>query len=329
MWPAADSVYEHLGQDLSVCVGREGSRVPCSNTVLPGGLVSVSVSLRASLVVAAVAVVAACGSNQTPSSSTEPSAAAASPSYLAPPAGNFKAAMVDGLRAEVDVPYTEIVECDGLDCVVPLDVLAPVQGQALPTIVLVPGGPRVFNLRRNLDELAAELARRGAVVFLTTYRSRATGNVADDSLHDVRCSVRYARSVTGEYGGDPSRVVLVGHSVGSDLVLQTAITPETATPGCLADGDGSPEAVVGLAGFNIRQSGAVDASPPMLLAGGSDDPGSRVGPATAASLEREGFEAEYREFAQTNHGDLVDPQATPGVVDLVFEAVGWTAAPAG
>lgn len=227
------------------------------------------------------------------------------------------------------MPFTEVVECAGRDCAVPLDVLAPREGEALPTIVLLPGGPLEFGFRRYLDLLAAGLARRGAVVFLATYRSSATGGTESDTLHDVRCSVRYARSVTGEYGGDPERVVLVGHSVGSELVLQAAVAPVTDTPGCLADGDGIPEAFVGLAGFRLTLSGTPQAGPPILLAGGSDDPFSAGAERTLQRLRDAGFEVEYREFAGTTHEEIVDPEATPGVVDLIFEAVARTARESG
>jgi acetyl esterase/lipase len=281
-------------------------------------------SLHGLVVAVSVGLLAACAGTQDPSSSSQsPSAASPRPTLDAPPAGRFDLALVDGLRTTVDTPFTQVVDCAGRDCVVPLDVLAPITGEGLPTIVLLPGGPVTFEMRRYVDRLAAALARRGAVVFLTTYRSAVTGNAPelDDTLHDVRCSVRYARSVTDEYGGDPSKVFLVGHSVGSKLALQTAVSSESATPGCLADGDGVPEGVVGLAGFDVSLDDAADSGPPMLLVGVPDDPYGAGGAATAEQLRVEGFEAEYREFAETSHNELVDPKMKPEVVDVIFEVV--------
>ena len=281
--------------------------------------------LRVALVASLVSVLPACAGSQAPPSSTQPPRTASPrPTFAAPPAGPFPTSLVEGLRTEPDVPFTEVVECGELECTVPLDVLAPTQRETLPTIVLVPGGPVEFHWRRYLEVLAAELARHGAVVFLTTYRSSATGNEEIETLHDVRCSVRYARSVTGDYGGDAERVVLVGHSIGSVLVMQTAVTRETDTPGCAADGDAVPDAIVGLSEFDPTLSIEAPSGPPMLLAGGSEDPLSAGGAATAKRLRAAGFDAEYREFAETGHEDLVDPEATPGVIDLVFEAVDWT-----
>jgi len=219
------------------------------------------------------------------------------------------------------VSYTKVVRCGELDCIVPLDVLAPPDEADLPTIVLI-GGDGTFDQRRYLDVLAGEVARRGAVVFLSSYRSATTVNGLTDSLHDVRCSVRYARSVTAEHGGDPQTVVLVGHSYGSNLALQTAVTLDAETDGCLATGDGVPEAVVGLSEFHVASMADVPSPPPpVLLGGGSDDPLSETGPKTEEQLREAGFEAEYREFSDTGHEELIDPRLTPGVLDLIFEAV--------
>jgi acetyl esterase/lipase len=196
--------------------------------------------------VAAIALlVAACGASSSPSvpavaPSAAPSAAGASPSaagaspsdaaaasarlvYPATSAGPFAASIAEGLRTEVDVLYTDVVGCGGWgDCAVPLDILAPTDAAGLPTVVLLHGGPIRFHERRYLDALAAATARRGAVVFLASYRSGATGNPVTDSLEDVTCAVRYARSVTKQYGGDPSRVVLVGHSYGGAVISNAA-----------------------------------------------------------------------------------------------------------
>jgi acetyl esterase/lipase len=245
-----------------------------------------------------------------------------------PSAGSFNHAVVRRLRTAVDVPFTRAVQCGvrvghdkAHDCVVPLDVLAPQRGETLPTIVLVPGGPVDFDMRRYLDRLGAELSRKGAVVFLTSYRSSATGNEPADSLLDVRCAIRFARSATAEYGGDPLRVVLVGHSVGSELVLQTALSPESSTPGCLADGNGTPQSVVAIAGFHVRLDDKAGSGVPMLLVGSESDPYSEGGQEVAGQLREQGYDAEYREFVEATHSELVDPDARPAIVEAVFEMV--------
>ena len=264
--------------------------------------------------------------------SAAPSAAGASPSAAAAPtarpvypavsAGPFAADLAKGLRTEVDILYTDVVGCGGWgDCTVPLDILAPTDAAGLPTVVLLHGGPIPFHERRYLDVLAAETARRGAVVFLASYRSGATGNPVTDAVVDVTCAVRYARSMTGQYGGDPARVVLVGHSYGSDLALTTAVSAEPETPDCLANGDGRPEAVVGLSGFQPEMGAPSAPGPPILMAGGADDLASLMGPAALKAIKAAGFDAAFQEFPATSHESIVDPAESPATLDLIFKAI--------
>jgi acetyl esterase/lipase len=241
----------------------------------------------------------------------------------APTAGAFPEELVAGLRTETDVPYTEPLPCGASECAVPLDVIAPEDGDALPTIVLLPGGPGAFVDRRYLEALAAGLAQRGAVVFLATYRSEATGDTTDAGLSDVRCAIRVARSRTGEFGGDPDRLVLAGHSFGSSLALETAANAEAETSGCLSDEPGVPDAAVGLSGFAFAVDDPVDAELGFLLMSGSEDLATataEAGEAGAERLREAGFHAEYVELEGIDHFEIVDPEIAPEVVDRIFAA---------
>jgi acetyl esterase/lipase len=237
-----------------------------------------------------------------------------------PTAGAFPSSVVAGLQTETDVPFTTALPCAAGECEVPLDILAPETGEALPTIVLLPGGPTSFTNRRYVENLAAGLAQRGAVVFLATYRSIDTGNSIEGSMHDVRCAVRYARSRTGDYGGDPERLVLVGHSYGSALALQTGVNGEAATAGCLADENGMPDAVVGLAGFLLDLSAVATSGPPLLLVSGSEDRAAAIGQGVADELSGAGFEAAYVELEGIDHPRIVEPADAPHVIDLILDA---------
>lgn len=239
----------------------------------------------------------------------------------APTAGPFADSLIAGLRTETDVPYTQALPCGAGECEVPLDVLAPEAGEALPTIVLLPGGPAGFVERRYMEHLAAAAAQRGAVVFLAAYRSEVTGNSMDENLHDVTCAIRFARSTTADYGGDPDRLLLVGHSFGSLLALQTAADGEVETPGCLADDSGSPGAVVGMAGFGFVVSDTIDVQPPILLISGSEDPAAESGEGSAQRLRDGGFEAEYVELEGLDHFEIVDPAVASSVLDMIFDAI--------
>jgi acetyl esterase/lipase len=259
--------------------------------------------------------------------SPEPTPSATAPPTVEPTprppltAGLFPESLVGGLVTEVDVPYTEPLPCGAGECEVPLDVLAPEGAEDVPTIVLFPGGPGAFNDRRYLDVMSSALAQQGAVVFLPSYRSTATSNTIDDSVEDVRCAIRYARSRTSQYGGDPDRLVLVGHSYGSSLALEVGANPEAPAPGCLAEGDGVPNAVVALAGFVFDVTDPVDAAIPFVLMSGSEDGARAGGEPAAEQLRGAGFEAEYVELPDIDHFEIVDPAAVPEVAERIFAAV--------
>ena len=251
----------------------------------------------------------------TPSPTAQPTAAPA------PTAGPFAERLVAGLTTATDVPYTQPVPCGSGECEVLLDVLAPEAGDSLPTIVLLPGGPAPPVERRYLADLAAAAAQRGAVVFLAGYRSEVTGNTMDENLHDVRCAIRFARSATADYGGDPDRLLLVGHSFGSLLAIQTTADGDVETPGCLADDSGIPDAVVGIAGFGFVLPDTIDVQPPILLISGSEDAAADGGEGAAQRLRDGGFEAEYVEVEGLDHFEIISPTAAPSVLDLTFGAI--------
>jgi predicted esterase len=245
-----------------------------------------------------------------------PSSAAAEPS--ASPLGPFPGELVDGLRTDPDVLYTGVTECGGTPCRVPGDVIAPAEGTDLPTIVLLNGGGKLFSERRYQAPLAVELAKRGAVVFLIAYRGISTANYDSDSISDARCAVRYARAHTAEYGGDPTRVLLVGHSQGGFMGLQIAVEPEEEAEACPSEGSGKPDGVVAL-GAPRPPLGEADASaPPMWLYAGSED---TVGKADTEQLVEHGFDAEGRILPGITHDEITDPAAAPEIVDLIIEAL--------
>ncbi len=224
------------------------------------------------------------------------------------------------VRTSEDVPITALVPCYARECEVPADVISPVSGGRFPTIVLLPGGPTVFGERRYVQGLAVALAERGAVVFLATYRSPITQNTEEESLLDVRCAIRFARANAATYGGDPERVTLVGHSLGGELAIEAAVRPDAESPGCLAEGSGIPDAVVALApsGVPVREIG--EARPPLMLVTGSLDPANFSGRSLTDRLEDEGFDATFVELDGIDHEAIIEPDLSPSVVDLIFDA---------
>jgi acetyl esterase/lipase len=236
-----------------------------------------------------------------------------------PPLGPFASDLAAGLRTDVDLLYTDVVDCGAAPCRVPGDVLAPAGAAILPTVVLLNGGGKLFTERRYQAPLAVELAKRGAVVFLIAYRGLSTGSYSDqDSWSDARCAIRYARAHTADYGGDPNRVVVVGHSQGGLMGLDIAIHPEEEAEACLAGGSAIPDGVIALGSPRPSIHGAADSGPPLWLFSGSKD---RPAEAYAQLLRDAGFDAKARVLPGVTHDGITDPAAAPEVVDLIVEAL--------
>ncbi len=273
------------------------------------------------LVVGFALVVVGCGGQGAGSDGNAAAASSNVSTATLPPrsdaAGPLPATQVQDLRTAVDISFTDETDCGGTPCTVPGDVLAPKDAAALPTVVLV-GGDTAFEERRYQERLAIALADRGAVVFLMAYRASSTGNFESDAFNDLRCAVRFARATTADYGGDPSRVVLIGHSRGGANALYIATQPEEEATACLSDGSGRPDGVVALGPPGPSLTGADDGGPPLWLYAGSEDADVD---GIAERLRAAGFEAEARELPGIDHLGITDPVNHPEVVDLIFEAL--------
>jgi pimeloyl-ACP methyl ester carboxylesterase len=80
-----------------------------------------------------------------------------------------------------------------------------------------------------MAEIARALAAKGAVVYNVDYRGvrPAYGKGFPESITDVACAIRYARSTARKYGGDPADVILVGHSQGGYVGAMVALAGDT------------------------------------------------------------------------------------------------------
>ncbi len=102
-----------------------------------------------------------------------------------------------------------------------LDVFTaePAGATARPVLIFVHGGGFVGGDKLTpgtpfYDNIGAWAARHGLVGVTMTYR------LAPDApwpagAEDVAAAVRWVREYTGEYGGDPARLYLMGHSAGA------------------------------------------------------------------------------------------------------------------
>lgn len=106
-----------------------------------------------------------------------------------------------------------------------LDVYAPRQiSAARPVAVFLYGGGWERGRKWDYGWVAQALAARGFVVVLPDYRLYPQVRFPE-FLNDSAQAVRWAVDHAGAYGGDPSRIVLLGHSAGAYNAVMLGLDP--------------------------------------------------------------------------------------------------------
>ncbi len=106
-----------------------------------------------------------------------------------------------------------------------LDVYGPPDARpGAPVALFVYGGGWNSGSRREYQWAGKMLAAQGFVTIVADYR--LTPEVSFPGfIEDVAAAVRWAVDHAGDHGGDPSRIVLVGHSAGAYNAAMVALDP--------------------------------------------------------------------------------------------------------
>jgi acetyl esterase/lipase len=214
-----------------------------------------------------------------------------------------------------------------------LDVYAPRQmSAARPIAVFLYGGGWEKGRKWDYGWLAQALAARGFVVVLPDYRLYPDVHFPA-FLKDNAQAVRWAVDHAGAYGGDPNRIVLLGHSAGAYNAVMLGLDPsylETAgvdpariraVAGIAGPYDFLPltpemERVFGRAAdiaktqpLHFVRAGV----PPMLLVTGDAD--TVVEPANttvlAAALRAAGAPVQEEHYAGVGHNEIMAAMSRP------------------
>ena len=209
-----------------------------------------------------------------------------------------------------------------------LDVYRPdSDATGLPLVVFIYGGSWQSGSKNEYPFVAAPLARQGLVVAVPNYRLYPEVQYPT-FIEDCAAAVAFARGHAAEWGADPGRVFVIGHSAGGYNALMLATDPRYLTdvgmrPGELAG-------VVSIAGpadfLPIREDdiklvfGAARTSPdtqpithvngsepPILLLHGESD--TTVGPGNstrlAARLEQVSMPVKLRMYPGVGHVGVI------------------------
>lgn len=94
-------------------------------------------------------------------------------------------------------------------------------GKKVPVILYVHGGGWIRGSREKIYRLDQFATSRGWMLVSTDYRPVPRTNI-DGQVRDVTRAINWVRANIKRYGGDPKRIVLMGHSAGSHLVSLVA-----------------------------------------------------------------------------------------------------------
>ena len=128
-----------------------------------------------------------------------------------------------GTQVERDVAY-------GSDAAQRLDVYRPTKARRAPIIVMVHGGGWWRGDKGANGVVGHKIAHwvpKGFIVVSVNYRLVPSANPRQQA-DDVAKALAYVQGQAPTWGGDPKRIVLIGHSAGAHLVALLGAAPSIA-----------------------------------------------------------------------------------------------------
>ena len=198
----------------------------------------------------------------------------------------------------------------------------------LPVLVWLYGGGWYSGARDDYGFAGRAFARQGFIVVIPDYRIVPDGHWPD-FLHDSAAAVAWTDANIANYGGDPDRIALAGHSAGAYNAVMIALDPQWMRA---AGSDASViRGVAALAGpydfAPFEKGGRADVAmgdirpvertqpvafvradaPPLWLGHGTADTVVRVrnSQRLTAAMHKVGGSAQLREYDGLSHNDLV------------------------
>ena len=121
------------------------------------------------------------------------------------------------LNAQRDIPYAEPA-----DPRQKVDIYAPEGARNLPVVFWIHGGGWQTGDRTNVQVKPQAFVDKGFVFVSTGYRLLTNVEMAT-IFRDIAKSVRWVHEHIAEHGGDPKRILVMGHSAGAQLAALICI----------------------------------------------------------------------------------------------------------
>ena len=224
---------------------------------------------------------------------------------------------------EKEVPYGEGAR-QKIDILVPKD---PPNVAARPVVVFFYGGGWTAGSRKDYRFVGAALTKLGYIAVIPDYRlyPEVTFPAFEN---DAARALAWTQENIYRYGGDPAKIIVMGHSAGAHIAALLALDPSYGRSAGVATytikgviGLAGPYAMVpsqvksvrevfaGLPDENVARPVAfvTSAAPPMLLLYGLDDKTVGRGNATelADRLKAVGREVVLKEYPEVGHPGII------------------------
>jgi acetyl esterase/lipase len=102
-----------------------------------------------------------------------------------------------------------------------LDVYQPPSGSRFPIVMQIYGGSWQAGAPTRQEWFSRHLAQRGYLVVAIDYR-HAPEWIWPEQIVDVRAAMYWISEHSAAFGGDPSRIIVVGRSAGAQLAMRLA-----------------------------------------------------------------------------------------------------------
>lgn len=138
---------------------------------------------------------------------------------------------VESLRLAKDIAYA-----DGEPSGRALDIYGKAGGNGRPVMIYVHGGAWMIGNKSRVWHKPKAFADAGWLFVSAGYRLEENRADPDLQAGDIAEAVQWVAREIGAYGGDPERIVLMGHSAGAHLVALAPLAPEYKLPQGMVDG---------------------------------------------------------------------------------------------
>ena len=110
-----------------------------------------------------------------------------------------------------------------------LDVYVPEKAKNSPIIFIVHGGGWRIGDKASPNLIENKLKKWGQAGFiLVSSNYRLLPTLPYNQAHDLRHALKYVQNNASKWGGDPNKIILMGHSAGAHLVALVNANPDIA-----------------------------------------------------------------------------------------------------